>query len=121
MLHHRHPGRQAHRLGLVVGDEDKGRAQAAVQIGEFVAHLDAQLRVQVGQRLVHQKSGRLAHHGARQRGTLALPARQLPRLALQQIAQTERAGQLDHFRVDARQAAAPARHQVADQRLTLEE
>ena len=80
---------------------DEGRAQASVQNGKFVGHLDAQLGVQVGQRLVHQKSSQLAHHGARQRGTLALPARQLPRLVLQQLAQAERAGQLDHFRVDA--------------------
>jgi hypothetical protein len=45
-----------------------------VQLGDLHAHLDAQLGVQVGQRLVEQEHRRLAHDGAAHGHALALTA-----------------------------------------------
>ena len=76
--------RHRHRLGLVMGHVDKGGFQLAMQLGEFGAHMHAQLGVQVGQRLVEQKPERLTHDGASDRNALPLAARQLSRLAPEQ-------------------------------------
>ena len=57
-----------------MGDVDKGGFQLAMQLGEFGAHMHAQLGVQVGQRLVEQKPERLAHDGASDRNALPLAA-----------------------------------------------
>jgi hypothetical protein len=51
---------------------------------QLAARLHAQLRVEVRQRLVHQKRARLAHHRARERHPLPLAARQLARPSMQQ-------------------------------------
>ena len=60
-------------------------------------HLLAQLRVEIRQRLVHQADLRLGDDRAAERDALLLAARELRRLALEQLAQAEQAG-------DARQA-----------------
>ena len=44
--------RQRHRLNLIMGHVDHGRAQALVQLGDFKAHLNAQCRIEIGQRLI---------------------------------------------------------------------
>ena len=67
------------RLFLVVGHVEGGDAERALEVPDVVAQLDAQLRVQVGQRLVHQEDLRVDHHRAGQRHALLLPARQLVR------------------------------------------
>ena len=38
---------QRHGLSLIVGDVDSGGAEAFLQLGNFGAHLDAELGVQV--------------------------------------------------------------------------
>ena len=53
--HDRDPVAEGHRLGLVVGDVDRGRAEPLLQPGDRGAHLDPELGVEVGQRLVHQE------------------------------------------------------------------
>ena len=72
---------QRQRLDLVVGDVDRGDAQLALQPLELVAQRLAQLRVEVGQRLVEQQQRRLDDQGAGQREALLLTAGQLGRLA----------------------------------------
>ena len=62
------------------------------------AHLDAQLGVQVGQRLVEQEQQRIAHQRASHRHALALPAGELRRLAVQQCLDLQ---QLRHTRSTA--------------------
>ena len=54
-----------------------------VQSGDLGARLDAQLGVEVGERLVHQEDGGLAHDGATQRDALALAAGELLGLAVE--------------------------------------
>ena len=78
-----------HRLDLVVGDEDHGRTQAAVQLVDLDAHLHAQFGVEVRQRFVEQEDLGLAHDGAADGDALALAAGELPRLAVEQLADLE--------------------------------
>ncbi|OGN85389.1 MAG: hypothetical protein A2X23_08395 [Chloroflexi bacterium GWC2_73_18] len=61
-----------HRLDLVVGDVDDGRAQALVEAGDLGPRLHPQLGVEVAERLVHEEDGRLAHDGPAQGHALAL-------------------------------------------------
>ena len=119
----------AHRLGLVVGDVDHRQPQLALQLAQFMAHVLAQLRVQVGQRLVHQAHLGLRHQRAAQRHALLLAAGQLRGLALQQRRQAQQLGHLRQPRLvfrrrqlAHRQAEADVlRHvQVREQRVVLE-
>ena len=73
---------QRHRLNLIVGDVDHGDAEIAMQFGDLHPHLRPQLGVEVRQRLVEQKELGVAHDGAPDRDALALPARELARLAI---------------------------------------
>jgi hypothetical protein len=61
-----------HRLDLVVGDVDRRRLDLALDPGDLRAHLDAELRVEVGERLVHQQHPRAAHDRPPHRDALAL-------------------------------------------------
>src|SRR5262245_38357027 len=82
-IHHDQNVGERHRLELVVGDVDRGRAQPALQLPDLDAHGDAEFRIEVGQRLVEQKGFRLAHDGAAHGDALALAAGELPRLAFE--------------------------------------
>ena len=73
-----------HRLDLVVGDIDGRGLQALVQFLDLGAHGHAQLGVEVGQRLVEQEDLRVAHDGAAHGDALALAARELARVAVEQ-------------------------------------
>ncbi len=63
-----------------------------VQLDQLEPRLDAQLRVEVGERLVHQERVRLADDRARERDALPLPAGELARVALQQLLEREDPG-----------------------------
>jgi hypothetical protein len=67
-----------------------------VQARELAAHGDAQLGVEVRQRLVHEVRGGLAHHGASHRDALALAAGELAGLALEEIVEAEDLRDLVH-------------------------
>src|SRR6266853_1598063 len=75
--------RHGHRLDLVVGDIDRSRLQSLVQRLDLGAHRDAQLGVEVGERLVEQEHLRLSHARASHRDALALAAGELARIAPQ--------------------------------------
>src|SRR5882672_9554125 len=77
VVHHHGLVGHGHRLVLVVGDVDRSGPQALVQRLDLGAHRDAQLRVEVGQRLVEQEHLRLAHDRAAHRDALALAAGEL--------------------------------------------
>ena len=62
---------ERHRLFLVVRDVDGGDAERALQLAQLEARLEAQLGVEVGERLVEQEQARLAHDRARQRARAA--------------------------------------------------
>ena len=80
-LQHHDLAGHGHRLDLVVGHVDHGGRQLLVQAQQLDAHLAAQGRVQVGQRLVEQEHPRLPHDGAPDRHPLPLAPGQRARPA----------------------------------------
>jgi hypothetical protein len=60
VLEHRDAVTHRHGLDLVVRDVDRSDAEPALQRGDLRARLHAQLRVEVGQRLVHEEHLRAA-------------------------------------------------------------
>ena len=103
-----------HRFHLVVGDVDRGRAQHALQADDLAAHLDAQLGVQVAQRLVHQEDARVADDGAAQRHALPLAAGELARPAVQQALDVQHRRDFMHALVDFRLGHAAPPERVTD-------
>ena len=89
-----------HRLDLVVGDVDGRRAEVALELRDLGAHLHAELRVEVRERLVHQERGRLAHDRPAHRDPLALSAGERARLALEEGVEAEHPRRLLHPLVD---------------------
>jgi hypothetical protein len=83
-VHHDHAVGERHRLDLVVGDEDAGGLQLPVQLLDLEAHLHAQLGVEVGERLVEQERGGLAHDRAAHGDALALAAGERARLPVEE-------------------------------------
>ena len=63
LVEHRDAGGQRQGLGLVVGDVDRGDADVAMQPPQLEAHLGAQHRVEVRERLVEQEQARLDDRG----------------------------------------------------------
>ena len=90
--HDRHPVGEHHRLFLVVGDEDGGGLEFALQALDLGSRVHPERGVEVRQRLVHQQHRGVAHHGAAHRHPLALAAAELRRAALEEIAQVEHVG-----------------------------
>jgi hypothetical protein len=89
VAHHRDPLAERHRLGLVVRDVDGCHPEPRVQLRERRAHADAELRVEVRERLVHQERLRLADDRAAHRDTLPLAAGELRRLAVEKLVELE--------------------------------
>ena len=93
---------ERHRLDLVVRDVDRGDPEAFVQLRERCAHADAQLRVEVRERLVHEERLRLANDRAAHRDALALAAGERRRPALEQLREPEQLGDLVDAALDLR-------------------
>ncbi len=89
VVHHCDPVAHGHRLDLIVRDVHRRDPELGVQLDQLEARLDAELRVEVGERLVHQERLGLAHDRAGQRDSLALPSRELPRKALEQVVKAQ--------------------------------
>src|SRR5215207_6135262 len=89
-----------HRLDLVVGDIDHRGAKLLMQALDLAPHLIAQLRVEIAERLVKKENSRIAHDGAADRDTLALPSRKLPRITIEQLFNIEHPGCGFHAAVD---------------------
>ena len=85
VLHNDDAGAHGHGLGLVMGNIDEGGLQALMQLGDLGAHLHAQLRVQVGERFVHQEDLRIADDGAAQSDALTLAAGERLRLTVEKL------------------------------------
>ena len=77
-------GQPAHRFGRSWVTYRVVVFQLAQQALQFAAHLQAQQRVEVGQRLVHQQHVGLHRERTRHRHALTLAARQLAGVALEQ-------------------------------------
>jgi hypothetical protein len=80
---HRHSLPERHRLDLVVRHVDRRHAEPLVQLRELGAHRDAQLRVEVRERLVHEERLRLPHDRPAHGDALPLAARQRRGLAVE--------------------------------------
>ena len=102
LAHDRDPLAHRHGLDLVVGDVDHRGAEALVEARDLGAGLDAQLGVEVGQRLVHQEHGGLADDRPAERDALPLAAGQLLGLAVEQLLQLEDPGRLADPPLDLR-------------------
>ena len=76
VVHHRDAVRHHHRLFLIVGDEDDGDLELALQALDLGARLHPQAGVKVGERFVHEERRRMAHDGAADRDALPLAAGQ---------------------------------------------
>ena len=74
--HHHDAVGDRQRLLLVVRDVNRGERQVLLQLADLLAHMAAQLGVQIGQRLVEQQHLRLQHDRARHRDALLLAAGQ---------------------------------------------
>jgi hypothetical protein len=80
---------ERHRLDLVVGDVDRRHAEAVVEPCELAAHADAELGVEVRQRLVHEESRRLTADRPPHRDALALAAGERVRPSAKQVLEPE--------------------------------
>jgi hypothetical protein len=79
LVEHGHAVGRAHRLFLVVRDEDRRQAEATLQGEQLPTHLHAQGLVEIRERLVQQQHLRLDDDRAGQGDALLLPARELVR------------------------------------------
>jgi hypothetical protein len=61
-----------------------------MQFGDVQTHLDAQLRIEVRERLIKHKHPRVTHDGAADSHALTLAAGELFRFAVQQMGQLQR-------------------------------
>ena len=73
---------ERHRLHLVVRDVDGGLVEPLVEFLDLRPHLDAELGVEVGERLVEEEQHRIAHQRAAHGDALPLAAGKLARLAV---------------------------------------
>src|SRR5688500_3929423 len=100
LVHHHDPVAKAHRLDLIVGDVHRGGAEAAAQRGDLPAHLDPELGVEVGERLVEQEDLGMPDDRPPQCHPLALAAGELLRLPVEQLTDTQQLRGLLHPGVD---------------------
>jgi hypothetical protein len=75
---------------------DRGDAEPALQCRDLAAGLDPELRVEVGQRLVHEEDLRRADDRPAHRHTLALATRQRLGLAVEVLLEVEDLGGFPH-------------------------
>ena len=93
---------QRHGLDLVVRDVDRGDPERLLHMLELGPHVAAQLGVEIGQRLVHEKDRRSADDGTCQCDTLLLAAGQFPRVAIEKLVEL-------HLRRGVANGASPSR------------
>ena len=105
VLHHDDAVGQRQRLVLVVRHVDRRAAELAVDAADLGARLDAQLGVEVRQRLVHQDQRRLDDDRARDRDALLLAAGEL---AGQLVLLADQLHELQRVRDAWRRSSAPA-------------
>ena len=99
-IHHGHLVGHGDGLELVVRHVDDRGLQVLVEALDLGAHLHAQLGVEVGERLVHQEDRGVAHQRAAESHTLLLAARELARLALEQVRHVEHLRRFPDLPVD---------------------
>ena len=128
--HHRAAIAHRHRLDLIVRDVDGRHSEVPLDSRDLRTHLDAKLRVEVRERLVHEKRLRVPDDRAPHGDPLALAARECSWLLLQRVRETEDACCLANATIDLvlgdalhleREAHVPRRGHVRIQRVVLED
>ena len=84
-VHQGDPIAQAHRLSLIVRDQDHRGSRFPLDAPDLAAHLPTEPRVQVGQRLIKQQDVGPAQPSAGRRYSLLLTAGKFCRATPQQI------------------------------------
>ena len=124
VLHDHDPGAHGHRLGLVVCDVDHRRLEALVKLADLGARLDAELGIEVRQRLIEQKDLRLPDDGTADGNALTLPARERLGAPVEKLLDTEDLGRLAHACIDLLLRILPKfqteRHVVVDGHVRIE-
>ena len=87
-----YPVTHRHGLSLVVGDIDRRSSKLPLKGSDVAAHLHTKLRVEIRQRLVHERQLRLTDESSSHRHALTLSARQLRRLLLQLCRELQQLG-----------------------------
>ena len=100
VLHNDDSGTKGHSLGLVMGNVDDRSAQSLMQLGDLGSHLNTELRIQVGQRLIHQEDLRVTDDGTAHGNTLSLTAGQSLRLTVKELLQVKDLGSFADHLVD---------------------
>ena len=99
-IHHRDGVRDGQGLLLVVGHVNRRDLQRPLDGPDEGADLHPELRVQVGEGLVHQEQARLDHQCPGQDHSLLLPARELARHPPQQLVELYQPARLGHLAGD---------------------
>ena len=107
VVHHDDLVAHLHRLELVVGDVDGGRAHAVVEGAQLLGHVLAELGVERAERLVHQEGLGLAHDGAAEGDALAVAAGEAADRAVEDGVDAEDARDLRDLGADLGAAACP--------------
>src|SRR5439155_1566013 len=90
VAHDRNAIAERHGLDLVVRDVDRGDIELALEPRDLGTHLDPQLRVEVGERLVHKERTGLTHDRSSHRHALTLAPGQRSRLLREHRVEPER-------------------------------
>src|SRR5688500_2383155 len=80
LVEDRHPVSKGHGFDLSVRDIDGRDAERLLYVLELGSHVAAELRIEIRQRLVHEKDRRAPDDGPRQRDTLSLAAGKFARV-----------------------------------------
>src|SRR5256885_6035089 len=95
-IEHGNAAPHRHSLGLVVRHINNRRLNALVKLGYVCTCLDAQFRIQVGERLVHQEDLWLTYKFPTKRDALALGTGEFLWLSLQEGSEGENFTRLLH-------------------------
>ncbi len=100
LAHHGDPMSHRHRLDLVVGDVDRRHSELVLEARDLRSHVDAELRVEVRERLVHEVRLRLPDDRPPHCHPLPLAARERAWLAIEEGLEPEDVSGLPHALVD---------------------
>ena len=99
-IHDRDAVGQRHRLRLIVGDVDRRRRQLALEPLQLAARVQAQLGVEIRERLVHQEDRRTPDDRPAQSDPLPLATGELTRLATEQLPICTTCADVAHAAID---------------------
>ena len=114
VLHHRDEVGHGHGFQLIMGYVDGGRAELQMKTLQLRAHGDAQLGIEIAQRLVHQEHHGVAHHRPPERDPLPLPAREMARLAVEKMTDLENLRDLGDLAAELLSRCTPHPQAVGD-------